>query len=197
MAVSLRSHGFLRHRSERICRGSFCCWASSWRSPGGRSAEAKSTWGDEERPASEVVSMEDRPKRALITGSTRGIGWAIAQELAQRGFVPILNYRQDQASAERAKDRLSEICGDVTVVRADVTLESDLKRLMSAVLSQGPLDVLVNSVGEFLYAPFLETARDDWDRILKSNLLATVRACQLAIPAMRAQHSGQIVNIAT
>lgn len=141
--------------------------------------------------------MDERQQRALITGSTRGIGWAIAWELAQRGMTPVLNYRQNKAAAEHAKERLSGICERVDVIQADVTDEEDLARLMDSVLSSGPLDILVNSVGEFLYAPFLETTRRDWERILNSNLLAAVRTCQFVLPSMRMQRAGHIVNVAT
>lgn len=141
--------------------------------------------------------MEKRPQRALITGSTRGIGWAIAWELAQRGMTPILNYRQNRTAAEQARDRLLGVCDHVDVIQADVTDEASLTRLMESVLANGPLDVLVNSVGEFLYASFLETTRHDWEHVLNSNLLAAVRTCQSVLPSMRKQGSGHIVNIAT
>ncbi len=141
------------------------------------------------------AQTEDRPLRALVTGSTRGIGWAIAWALAHRGMAPILTYRQDAVSAEQAMARLSTVCAQAQLIRADVCRESDLDRLFETAFSRGPIDVLVNNVGEFLYRPFLETTRGDWDRVLRSNLLATVGACRRALPSMRAHGRGHIINV--
>jgi 3-oxoacyl-[acyl-carrier protein] reductase len=138
---------------------------------------------------------DNRPSRVLVTGSTRGIGWAIAWTLAHRGMVPILTYRADAVTAEQAMARLSTVCAETQLIHADVCRESDLDRMFQAAFSRGPIDVLVNNVGEFLYRPFLETTRDDWERILHSNLLATAGACRRVLPSMRARGRGHIINV--
>lgn len=141
--------------------------------------------------------MNSQPMRALVTGSTRGIGWAIARELAQRGLRVVLNYRDDEACAQRALAELSRVAPSAELVRSDVCSESGIDLLFRRALQAGPVDVLVNTVGEFLHVPFLQATREDWERILCSNLLSAVRSCQLVLPSMREQKRGHIINIAS
>ena len=132
---------------------------------------------------------------AVITGSTRGIGFSIAIELARSGFTPILNFRTDRQSAERAHTRLLETCADAQIVQADVTTESGVQSLFDAASKLGPVEVLVNNVGQFHYKPFLETSISEWQAILDSNLLSAVLCCQQVLPAMRGRRKGHIINI--
>jgi 3-oxoacyl-[acyl-carrier protein] reductase len=140
-------------------------------------------------------SMISKPL-AVLTGSTRGIGLSIAIELAERGFVPILNYRDDEDAAQSALSRIVEVCPDAIALRADVTTWSGVKCLFAAASQLGSVDVLVNNVGKFLYKPFAETSPADWHEILDSNLMSAVLCCQAALPAMRRRAKGHIVNIA-
>ncbi len=133
---------------------------------------------------------------AVITGSTRGIGLSIAHELAERGYIPILNFRSDPTAAERALVRVRGICADAIAVQADVSTENGVQDLFAAASSRGSIDILINNVGPFLYKPFLETSIKEWQGILSSNLLSTVLCCQQALPIMRERQQGTIVNIA-
>lgn len=133
---------------------------------------------------------------ALITGSTKGIGFAIAMEMARRGFIPILNYREDGEVAARALIEIKRICGDAMAVRADVASESGAESLFDAISKRGTVDLLINNVGQFLYKPFLETSPDQWRKILDSNLTSAVLCCQQALPSMRERKNGHIINIA-
>jgi len=134
---------------------------------------------------------------AVITGSTKGIGFSIAMELAKHGFVPILNYRTDEASAERALYRIQRVCKDADVIQADVTTESGVQSLFESAAKCGRVEVLVNNVGQFLYKPFLEISISEWHKILDSNLTSTVLCCQQALPSMRENRKGHIINIAS
>jgi NAD(P)-dependent dehydrogenase (short-subunit alcohol dehydrogenase family) len=134
---------------------------------------------------------------AVITGSTRGIGFAIAVELAERGFIPILNYCDDHIGAERAHTKLLGICKETQIVQADVTTESGVQSLFEVTSKLGPVDVLVNNVGQFHYKPFIESSLEEWRTILDSNLISAVLCCQQAIPSMRDRRNGHIVNIAS
>lgn len=133
---------------------------------------------------------------ALITGSTRGIGLSIATQLAELGFIPVLNYRTDDEAAERARAKIASICREAIVIQADVSTESGARSLFEAVSKRGPLDVLVNNVGQFLYKPLLETSLSEWQAILGSNLTSAVLCCQQVLPSMRSRNTGHIVNIA-
>ncbi len=134
--------------------------------------------------------------RALITGSTKGIGLAIAKELSQRGYALVLNYHTDEAAAARAQEELSPICRDLTIVRADVTTEDGADSLFAAADKRGPVDLLVNNVGQFLYKPFLETSIEEWRAVIESSLFGAVLCCQRVLPGMRQQGAGLIINIA-
>jgi len=134
---------------------------------------------------------------AVITGSTRGIGFSIAMELARSGYIPVLNFRTDQQNAESAHARISEICEAAQVVQADVTTESGVQCLFDTASKLGPVDVLINNVGQFHFKPFLETPISAWQAILDSNLISAVLCCQQVLPVMRARRKGHIINIAS
>ncbi len=134
---------------------------------------------------------------ALITGSTKGIGFSIAIELARHGFVPLLNYRADEEGAVRALTRIKRICEDTMAIQANVTTESGAQSLFEAVPRHATVEVLVNNVGQFHYKPFLETSISEWRGILDSNLTSAVLCCQQVLPSMRERRHGHIINIAS
>lgn len=133
----------------------------------------------------------------LITGSTKGIGFSIAIELARHGFVPILNYRSDKDSAEQALTRIRSICEHAIAIQADVTTEPGAQSLFEAVPRHGTVEVLVNNVGQFHYKPFLETSISEWREIIDSNLTSSILCCQQVLPSMRDRRHGHIINIAS
>ena len=135
------------------------------------------------------------PRRALITGSTRNIGLAIAERLARDGYAPILNHAHDAEQAASALASVRALCPQAELVRADVTRESDVERMIREATSNGPVDLLVNNVGAFLLKPFLETSLEEWNGILASNLVSTFLCCRGILPMMRIRGQGQIINI--
>lgn len=137
------------------------------------------------------------PRRALITGSTRNIGRAIAERLARDGYVPILNYAHDEDRAFGALEDVRSVCPEAELIRADVTEERDVVRLIGEATANGPIDLLVNNAGAFLLKPFLETSLDEWNRILAANLTSGFLCCREALPGMRARGRGGIVNVAS
>ncbi len=136
-------------------------------------------------------------RRVLITGSTRNIGLAIAVRLARDGYAPILNHAHDEERARSALEEVRSVCPEAELIRADVTVERDVVRLIEAATAGGPLDLLVNNAGGFLVKPFLETSLDEWNRILAANLTSAFLCCRAVLPGMRAQGHGGIVNIAS
>jgi len=100
---------------------------------------------------------------AVITGSTKGIGKAIAQRLAQDGCDVILNYRSDDQAAQSALRDLDGRPGKAVAIKADVAVSDDASRLIEAAVARfGRLDILVNNVGPFLIRPLVEMSDDDW-----------------------------------
>ena len=136
-----------------------------------------------------------RGKAALVTGSSRGIGRAIALELAREGCRVAL--------CARGKDALDAAAADVRAlgvkaiaVPADVTTADGIRDAVEAALAAfGAVDVLVNNVGGSTGGSFLETSIEDWQRAIDLNLLPAVRASRLVVPSMRARGRGAIVNI--
>ncbi len=132
-------------------------------------------------------------KRVVITGGTHGIGFAIATELAAAGYALVLNYAHDDRGATRARDQLPG--HEVTLIKADVTREDDVNRLVAAATAIGPIDAWVNNVGDFLYKPWWKTSTAEWDEIIRSNLTSAFLCCRAIVPHMRARRAGVIINI--
>ncbi len=131
-------------------------------------------------------------KRAVITGGTCGIGFAIAQRLIRDGYSLILNYAHDDSRAERVRKQLGN---GVSLVKADVTTEEGASRLIQGAIAEGPVQLLVNSVGDFLYKPLLETSLAEWEAVIASNLTSAFLCSKAMIPHLRANGGGTIINI--
>ncbi|GID27552.1 SDR family NAD(P)-dependent oxidoreductase [Paractinoplanes brasiliensis] len=130
-------------------------------------------------------------KTALVTGSTQGIGQAIAAGLAAAGARVGVNGRSKE-SVERAITELGE--GDFVPVPADVTTAEGAAAALDAV---GPADILVNNLGIFGAQPALEISDDDWRRYFEVNVLAAVRLTRSVLPGMRERGWGRVLYIAS
>jgi 3-oxoacyl-[acyl-carrier protein] reductase len=130
-------------------------------------------------------------KTVLITGASRGIGFAIAQALDHEGAQLVLVGRNRGPLARAA----SQIPGTVLSLAADVTRPGDVKRLIAAVKKQvGRLDILINNAGVFTFKPFAKTTLADWRRNLETNLTSVFLMTQAALPLLR-RSRGDVVNI--
>ena len=110
---------------------------------------------------------------AVVTGSSRGIGRAIAQQLAADGFAVVVNFASSAAAAEEVVDRIRQGGGEAIAVQADVAIAADRERLVqSALRTFGRLDLLVNNAG--ITSPgrkdLLEATEESWDRVFDTNL---------------------------
>jgi len=128
-------------------------------------------------------------KRALVTGSTSGIGLAIARSLKDAGAEVVLSGFGDEATIAALKAELG-----ATHVGADLTNRAGVEQMMAAA---GAVDILVNNAGMQHVAPVDEFPVDKWDMILALNLTAAFDACRLAIPHMKASGWGRIINVAS
>jgi len=128
-------------------------------------------------------------KRALVTGSTSCIGLAIARALRAEGAEVVLSGFGDPAAIAALCDELGAIH-----VAADLSRRDGVEALMAGA---GAVDVLVNNAGMQFVAPVEEFPVEKWDQILALNLTAAFDACRLAIPHMKAQNWGRIINIAS
>ena len=140
--------------------------------------------------------MGDR-RTALITGSTSGIGQAIATAFAGAGHDVVLNGFGDPGAIESLRARLERDHG-VTVrhIGADMSRPGEIEAMMrSALAGFGAVDVLVNNAGIQHVAAVDEFPVDKWDAILAVNLSSAFHTTRLALPAMKARGRGRIINI--
>lgn len=136
---------------------------------------------------------------AIVTGGTSGIGAATVRELVRAGArVMIAGIDDDAGAALVGEVRGAVGVGGVRYCRADVTRSEDLGALMAATESAfGRLDVLVNNAGIGNYGQTPDLDESQWRRVLAVNLDAIFLACKVAIPVMRRQGGGAIVNVAS
>ena len=134
-------------------------------------------------------------KTALVTGSTSGIGLAIAQALAQRGARIVLNGFGD---AQVARDAVSRFGTPVGYHGADLTRPNEIEGLIRyATREFGGVDILVNNAGIQYVAPVDEFPVEKWDAIIATNLSAAFHTTRLALPGMKAKNWGRVINIAS
>lgn len=135
-------------------------------------------------------------KTALITGSGRGLGRHIAMALARDGVQVAINYLQNHKAAEQTARSILEISPTCLTIRADLRDENQVLSLIDQVEQKtGRLDILINTVGEFAQRPLLQTEIDLWRNMLESNLTSAFLASKAAIPVMKKNSWGRIINI--
>jgi len=135
----------------------------------------------------EFASLEG--KTALVTGASRGIGRAIAQELARAGAAVVVGYRSGRDEGEALA---SEIGG--RAVQADVSQPEDAARLVA---EAGDLDILVNNAGLTRDGVLARMSDDDWRAVLETNLSSVFYTCRAVTRGMMRRRSGSIVNVSS
>jgi glucose 1-dehydrogenase len=140
-----------------------------------------------------------RNKVAVITGSSLGIGSAIALAFAQEGAAVAVDYRSHPDEAKEIVDKVEGSGGRAISVRADVSSPEDVKNLIqSAVEAFGRLDVMVNNAGIEEKMPFLDTPLDVWSKAIAVNLTGAWLGCQEAARQMVSQGgAGRIINVSS
>lgn len=137
-------------------------------------------------------------KVALITGSSQGIGRAIALRLAQEGADIVINYRSNAGAAEEAKASVEAIGRRCIAVQADVSREEDVARLFAETLSAlGPIAILVNNAGTTRDKLILQMSLADFEHVINTNLRAAFLCTKSALRGMMKARWGRIVNIAS
>jgi 3-oxoacyl-[acyl-carrier protein] reductase len=135
----------------------------------------------------EFCSLEGRT--ALVTGGSRGIGKAIAAELADAGATVVLGYR---SGADEAEEVASEI--GARAVQADVSAAADAQRLVE---EAGDVDILVNNAGVTRDGLLARMPDEDWRLVLDTNLGGTFNTCRAAARGMMRRRGGAIVNVSS
>ena len=133
---------------------------------------------------------------AVVTGGSRGIGKGIARALGRQGASVVIAYRSNKASAQNVLRQLQAEGAECFAVEADVTVTSKVHFLVETVVERcGRLDILVNNVGEFRWRMLAESSHEEWESILRSNLMSVLYASKAVLPVMQRQHWGRIINL--
>lgn len=143
--------------------------------------------------------MKDLKNRvALITGGSRGIGAAIATELARGGADVAVNYRERADAAKAVCSAIISLGSKAVAVQADVSLAADVKRMIAEVeCSLGGIDILVNNAAIAIPRKFEEITPEEWDQILTVNLKSVFMVTQAVIGGMRKRKWGRVINLSS
>ncbi len=137
-------------------------------------------------------------KIALVTGSGRGIGRAIALHFAQHGADVIVNFFRNRAPAEETAREVEKLGGRALLVKADVGDLDDLNRLFDEVEKEfGGLDILIHNAASGYNRPALEQKPKGWEWTMNINARALLFAAQRATPLMEKRGGGKIVSISS
>lgn len=137
-------------------------------------------------------------KTVLITGGTRGIGRAIAQEFLQNGYEVILNYCRDEESALAAQSEFNIQGYCPVLMRADVSDEKQVKEMFKEIFRiYGKIDVLVNNAGISLIRVLQDTTLYDWEQVFAVNTRGVFLCCREAVDSMICAGGGCIINVSS
>ncbi len=137
-------------------------------------------------------------KNALVTGASRGIGRAIALQLARDGARVAINYRSRESEAHAVANEVQAIGRTPLVLQADVSNPKEARRLIAKVLEHwGRLDILVNNAGITRDKSLKKLTDEDWAEVINTNLNSVYYCCTAAIKGMCDQRYGRIINISS
>ena len=138
-------------------------------------------------------------KVALVTGASRGIGRAIALELARLGARVVVNYRASADEAAQVVQAVQDQGGQAAAVAADISLLSEAQELVKTTIGTfGSIDILVNNAGTTRDMLLMQMKEGDWDTVLDTNLKSIYNCCKAAIrPMLRSRKGGRIINISS
>jgi NAD(P)-dependent dehydrogenase (short-subunit alcohol dehydrogenase family) len=139
-------------------------------------------------------------KTAVVTGGSRGIGYAIAKALLDGGANVVITGTREE-TIESAARELSHAAGQgthVQGVRADVRRYAEVEALMASTVKRfGGLDILINNAGVGVFRPVAEMSVDEWHAVIDTNLSGVFYCCHAAIPHLRARGESWIINISS
>ena len=135
-------------------------------------------------------------KIAVVTGSSRGIGAAIAKELAAQGATVIINHRDSATQAEAVTAEIIAAGGSAAVISANVSEFAEAQRLIKETVERfGRIDILVNNAGTTRDMLIMMMPEADWDLVIQTNLKSAFNCSKAAVRPMMKQRAGRIINI--
>ncbi|RMD52444.1 MAG: 3-oxoacyl-[acyl-carrier-protein] reductase [Candidatus Thermofonsia bacterium] len=138
-------------------------------------------------------------KVAVVTGASRGIGRAIAEDLAANGAKVVVNYNASAQAAEEVVKAIEENGGTAVAIQADVSKFDEAQALIKqAIETFGYIDILVNNAGTTRDTLLMMMSENDWDIVLDTNLKSVFNCCKaVARPMIRRKKGGRIINISS
>ena len=137
-------------------------------------------------------------KVAIVTGSSRGIGKAIAERYAAEGAKVTVNWVSSEAEAQAVVESIKRGGGDALSVRADVSSSADVRHLVHSTIDRfGRIDILVNNAGVMVTKSVLDATEDDWDRTIDVNLKGAYLCSKEVAPVMLRQATGKIIMMSS
>jgi len=135
---------------------------------------------------------------ALVTGSSRGIGAAIARRMALAGAKVALNYNASVDSALEIKDSISATGGEAMIIAGDVSDEGQVSQTVKAVIGEfGRIDILVNNAGIHRDRLLMRMSSSDFDEVLQVNLRGAFLCTKYVMPHLIRQHYGRVINMSS
>jgi NAD(P)-dependent dehydrogenase (short-subunit alcohol dehydrogenase family) len=144
------------------------------------------------------MALDLRGRTAVVTGSSKGIGYSVAEALARANANVVVSARKpaEVTEAARTLEGLGE--GKILGIPADVSKLGDVKHLVDTTVDTlGGLDILVNNAGFGAFAPVDEIEPETWDRLIGTNLSGVFYCCHEAIPHLRRSEDAWIINVAS
>lgn len=142
--------------------------------------------------------MKFKNKTVLITGSSRGIGKAIAIAFAQEGANIVVNYVKNKKAGEKVVTEIKDLGAKAIAIQADISVESDVKRMIKEVVKHfGGIDFLVNNAGIVFDVPIFNKTYKQWERTLKVNLIGAFLCVKYAVPYLKKKKGSSIINISS
>ena len=137
-------------------------------------------------------------KIALVTGGSRGIGRAVAIELAKEGAAVAINYAGNKAAAEEVQSIITQMGGKAMIIQADVSDEKSAMQMVEEVIAQlGGIDILVNNAGITRDGLFIRMKEEDWNAVINTNLTGIFNCTKVAAKYMMKKRSGRIINMSS
>ncbi|WP_174727359.1 SDR family NAD(P)-dependent oxidoreductase [Mesobacillus harenae] len=142
--------------------------------------------------------MKLKDKVAIVTGSSKGLGKAIALGLADEGADVLVNYHSSKEEAEKVVQEIEKKGRRALLFKADTKSKKQVTDMVSFVVEQwGKIDILVNNAGVMYNTPFLEIEEEEWDKQLDTNVKGYFLCAQAVGLKMKGQGSGKIINISS
>ncbi len=135
---------------------------------------------------------------AIVTGAGKGIGAAIAMELAKKGAHIIVNYNRSAGSAEMVVSEIKKMGGEAHMIQADISNLNEAEHLITETINQyGRLDILVNNAGITRDSTFKKLTENDWKTVIDVNLNSIFNTSSVALPYLLESDAGRIINISS